>query len=183
MKRCVVSSILISIFLCSCSLKYSEGYNVEDSVPEFSFSDTSFTRYENKEKKLLMTASKLEQYKDGYSMYGKDVSFTVMEDNEVATEGFCSYLGLNSKAEIYELFDNISITNKKQNMKVTGKKFKWNGKTEQLISGRNDTVMIEKDGMTIHGSGFSASGVSNSFAFTSIVTGTLETKDDEASNE
>lgn len=179
MKRHAVVTFLISVFLCSCSLKYNEGYNVEDTVPEFAFSGASFTRYENKEKKMEMIAEKLEQYKDGYSLYGKEVSFAVIEDREITTEGFCTYLGLNSRDEVYELYDNISISNKKQNMKVTGKKFRWNGKTEQLTSGRNDTVMIEKDGMVIHGSGFSASGVSNSFAFSTIVTGSIETQDEQ----
>ena len=170
--------LAIFLIFSSCSLKYDQGHNVESTVPEFSFSDVVFSRYEDKKIAMKMEAGQLEQYKDGASTFGKDVSFAVYEDGEIVTEGVCSYLGMDTKKEVYELFENIRIHNKKQNLEVTGKKFRWNGKNEQLTSGRNDMVKIEKDGMTIHGSGFSASGVSSSFSFNSIVTGTIETKDE-----
>ena len=170
--------LLISVFLNSCSLKYETASNAESTLPEFTFNDVRFTRYENSNMKMEIEAEQLEQYKNADSSYGKDVSFSVYNDeNKIETTGSCNYLGIDTKKEIYELFDNIKIHSEKQNLDVTGKKFRWNGKNEQLISGRNDMVTIEKDGMTIHGSGFSASGVSSSFGFTGVVTGEIETKD------
>lgn len=166
------------IFSVSCSLKYDTGIDVDEIIPEFSFTDSVMTRYEKKKKNVEMKVGQLEQFKDGHSMYAKDVVFSLFEDGDVSMEGSCSYLGADTKAEIYEMFESIKLYRKKDDVRISGRSFHWNGKTEQLTAGRNDTVAIEKDGMTVRGSGFSASGASSSFAFNSIVTGNIETKDE-----
>lgn len=170
--------LLISLLSVSCSLKYSEGLSVDEVIPEFSFSNSVMTRYENKKKKLEMNVGQLEQFKDGNSMYAKDVVFSLFEDDDVSMEGSCTFLGANTKTEIYELYESIKIYRKKDDMKISGRSFHWNGKSEQLTAGRNDTVTVEKDGMVVRGSGFSASGVSSSYIFNSIVTGNIETNDE-----
>lgn len=166
-------SILIpAVLFSSCSLKYSQNYQDESNVPEFIFTDATFSRYEDNAKTLSLSASRLEQYSDGKSMYAKDVDFKVIDKaGKVTTEGTCDLLSSDSNEKKYILYDNINITNKKDELTVTADTLRWNGKTEQLTSSRNDMVSIKKGNTVMHGSGFSASGVSKQFSFTGVVTG------------
>lgn len=160
------------IFFAGCSLKYGTNYQDEDNVPEFVFTDANYSRYENNQKTLNLSASRLEQYSDGKSMYAKDVDFQVMDkEGNLLTQGSCALLSSNTDTEEYTLYDNIEIENKKDDIKVSADTLRWNGKTEQLTSSRNDTVTIKKGNTTIQGSGFSASGVSKKFLFNGVVTG------------
>lgn len=175
------SAILIcSLFFASCSLKYSQEESVTDVVPEFSFEETVMTKYEDNKKNTQLKVGQLEQFKNGYSMFAKDVNFSFFDEDgsTVSMEGQCEYLSADTRAEIYELYESIKIRNKKEGMNVSGRSFHWNGKTEQLAAGRNDTVTIEKDGMVVRGSGFAASGASSTYSFNSVVTGNIETKDE-----
>ena len=171
MKKCApILSILL--FFTACSLKYGVNYQDESNVPEFVFTDAKYTRYEDKKKSMSLSASRLEQYSDGSSMYAKDVEFQVLDsDGEITTRGECSLLSSNSKEELYVLYDNIKIENKKDDMTVEADSLKWNSKTEQLSSSRNDMVSIKKGKTVMMGSGFSASGVSKMFSFNGVVTG------------
>lgn len=162
----------------SCSLKYAQEQNVDEIIPEFSFSDSVLTRYENNKKNLELRIGQMEQYRDGHSMFAKDVLFSTFDKDGLVMEGSCVYLSADTKKEIYELYEQIKIYNKKEGINVSGRSFHWNGKNEQLVAGRNDTVSVEKDGMVVRGSGFSASGASTSFVFNSVITGSIDTKNE-----
>ena len=170
-----------------CSLKYGTNYQDEENVPEFIFSDSNYNRYEDGKKSMSLSASRLEQYSDGKSMYAKDVDFKIMNDEgEVETHGSCSLLSSDTNEKEYYLYDNILIESKKDELTVSADTLHWNGKNEQLTSGKTDTVTIKKGNAVIHGSGFSASGVSKKFVFNGVVTGQYETEDSnktEDSNE
>lgn len=198
MKRHAGLTLIIILFFllsASCSLKYNQGKNVQDVIPEFSFSGTTMTRYEDSKKNLELKVGNLEQYKDGFSVYAKDVQFSLYDENNrdktaetsdsagARVQGTCGYLSANTKTEVYEMFDHIKLNNMKDNMAVSGRSFHWNGKSEQLTAGKNDTVVIEKDGMTVYGSGFSASGVSSSYSFGSVVTGNILTDKETVNDE
>jgi LPS export ABC transporter protein LptC len=174
--------LLLGPFAAGCSLKYSEDIrNAEDSVPEFVFSDADFTRYENKKNTVSMHARKLEQYKGGDKTYADDIRFVMKDkDGKVDTEGSCGLLAADSGTQKYSLYSNIQIFNHARSVRIHADQLRWNGKNEQLTSGRNDTITIIKEGTTIRGSGFSASGVSNEFAFTGAVSGTVDTNDETA---
>ncbi len=160
----------------SCSLKYDEMVPAEDKVPEFVFSGASLTRYEDFGKKVELKAEKLEQYKGSSESYIKNVDFISYDDKkEVATEGHCGLLMLDTDREFYELYDSIRLFSKSKNATVFAESLRWNSKNEQLVSGRSTNVRIKKDDIEIFGSGFSASGVSGDFAFTGTVSGTIET--------
>ena len=164
----------------SCSLKYDETVSAEEKNPEFVFYDIKLTRYENNSKKAEINTGYLEQYKDSDATYAKDVSFkTIDKDGKLETEGKCGLLYFDSKKEIYELYDGIKLFNVKQNTRFSADILRWNGKTEQLTSGRTDMVRIEKDDTVIVGSGFSASGISGRFNFTGTVNGNIVTKSEE----
>lgn len=178
-------SFLIPVFLfSSCSLKYGQNYQDESNVPEFIFQDATYSRYEDNAKTLSLSASRLEQYSDGKSMYAKDVDFQVIDKTgKVTTEGSCDLLSSDSNEEKYILYDNIEINNIKDELTVTADTLKWNGKTEQLTSSRNDMVSIKKGNTTMHGSGFSASGVSKQFSFTGVVTGEYNSENKNGASE
>lgn len=178
MKKYCFSIFFITFAFCSCSLKYNNNESAEEKIPEFVFSDASFSRYENNKKTLNLSAQTLEQYKDGKSTFAKDVTFqTYDKKGEEETSGQAGYLAMDTKEGMYKLFDDISIESKKDELTVKASALKWNEKTEQLSSSKADVVTLEKDGTTIRGVGFSASGVSKKYSFEKNVSGTIHTKD------
>jgi len=177
----ILTTAAFSFLNLSCSLKYQETVNAEETNPEFVFTNAKLIRYEDGEETVVVNADNIEQYKDSDITYGKNVSFTTYDDeHKVETEGYCGYLYADTEAELYELYDNIKLFNYVQNTNFFANMLKWNGKTEQLTGGRRDTAKIEKDGTVIYGTGFSASGVSKSFSFSGTVSGEIEAKDNEA---
>lgn len=168
------------VVFSSCSLKYSQTVNAEDSNPEFVFENTHIVRYENGKETMDVKAENIEQYKNSSVSYGKNVEFTAYNDKqEIETEGQCGLLYADTDAEMYELYDGIQITDKSQNTNFSANMLRWNGKTEQLTGGRRDTVKVEKDNTVIYGTGFSASGISRKFVFSGTVSGEIETKDEQ----
>ena len=184
MKKRILAITISSLFIfLGCSLKYSQSYQDESNVPEFIFTDAVYTKYEDDAKKLSLSAGVLEQYKEGNSMYARDVSFQLLKKTgEIETEGSCKLLSANSDEEKYTLYDDIKIKNFDENLEVTAGSIRWNGKSEQLTSSRNDMVTIKKGDTTMQGSGFSASAISKKFAFTGIITGEFEKNEDSDNN-
>lgn len=184
MKKRILAITISSLFMfLGCSLKYSQSYQDESNVPEFIFTDAVYTKYEDDAKKLSLSAGVLEQYKEGNSMYARDVSFQLLKKTgEIETEGSCKLLSANSDEEKYTLYDDIKIKNFDENLEVTAGSIRWNGKSEQLTSSRNDMVTIKKGDTTMQGSGFSASAISKKFAFTGVITGEFEKNEDSDNN-
>ena len=184
MKKRILAITISSLFIfLGCSLKYSQSYQDESNVPEFIFTDAVYTKYEDDAKKLTLSAGVLEQYKEGNSMYARDVSFQLLKKTgEIETEGSCKLLSANSDEEKYTLYDDIKIKNFDENLEVTAGSIRWNGKSEQLTSSRNDMVTIKKGDTTMQGSGFSASAISKKFAFTGVITGEFEKNEDSDNN-
>lgn len=169
---------VFTLFCLSCSLKYDEVVNAEETNPEFIFDHAKMVRYENNKETVLVKADNIEQYKDSSVTYGKNVKFTTYDkEQKLETEGSCGYLYADTDLELYELYDGIKLFSKVQNTNFFADMLKWDGQTEQLIGGRKDTVRVEKDGTVLYGTGFSASGVSKSFSFSGTVSGEIETKD------
>lgn len=184
MKKRILAITISSLFMfLGCSLKYSQSYQDESNVPEFIFTDAVYTKYEDDAKKLSLSAGVLEQYKEGNSMYARDVSFQLLKKTgEIETEGSCKLLSANSDEEKYTLYDDIKIKNFDENLEVTAGSIRWNGKSEQLTSSRNDMVTIKKGDTTMQGSGFSASAISKKFAFTGVITGEFEKNENSDNN-
>ena len=184
MKKRILAITISSLFMfLGCSLKYSQSYQDESNVPEFIFTDAVYTKYEDDAKKLSLSAGVLEQYKEGNSMYARDVSFQLLKKTgEIETEGSCKLLSANSDEEKYTLYDDIKIKNFDENLEVTAGSIRWNGKSEQLTSSRNDMVTIKKGDTTMQGSGLSASAISKKFAFTGVITGEFEKNEDSDNN-
>lgn len=172
MLKKVFAVITASLLAASCSLNYGRDTNTESSIPEFSFKDATFKRIENGVKKVSMTASQLEQYKSDNSSFAKDVEFSTFdEQGQIDTEGKCGLLSSDTKNKKYGLYKDINLNIHSQEMEISAQALKFDGKSEQLTSSREDEVTITKSDMETKGRGFSASGVSNTFSFMYEVSG------------
>ncbi|MCR5188261.1 MAG: LPS export ABC transporter periplasmic protein LptC [Treponema sp.] len=176
--------LISSIFLFfSCSIKYDDVVNTEESTPELVFQNVTMTRYEKDKVTVEMKAELLEQYKNSSETYGKNLSFSAYDkEGKLSTQGACGLLLSDSSRDIYELYDNIELFNYSEKIKFFANVLKWNSKTEQLTSGKGDMVRIEKEDASIRGTGFSASGLSKSFSFRGTVTGEIETENTSEKN-
>lgn len=160
----------------SCSLKYADTVDVDDTVPELYFTKAKITRYENDRVTVEMSADTVEQYKDSSESYAKNLSFAAYDDdNQVTTEGSCGYLFADTSKEVYELYNGIELYNHSDKTNFFAEVLRWNKKTEQLTSGVNSEVRVEKDDTVMTGLGFSASGISKTFSFSGGVDGEIET--------
>lgn len=187
MKNKLLFAILFfSLLFFSCSLKYDEDVNAEETNPEFVFKHAKMTRYEKGKETVRVQADDIEQYKNSNITYGHNVKFMTYDDeHKLETEGSCGYLYADTDSKIYELYDGIKLFSNIQNTNFFADMLRWNGNNEQLTGGRRDNVRIEKEGTIIYGTGFSASGVTKKFDFAGTVSGEIETKDktEEAQTE
>ncbi len=179
MKNKLLFAILFfSLLFFSCSLKYDEDVNAEETNPEFVFKHAKMTRYEKGKETVRVQADDIEQYKNSNITYGHNVKFMTYDDeHKLETEGSCGYLYADTDSKIYELYDGIKLFSNIQNTNFFADMLRWNGNNEQLTGGRRDNVRIEKEGTIIYGTGFSASGVTKKFDFAGTVSGEIETKD------
>ena len=173
---------LSAFLLLSCSLKYSDTADVDDIVPELSFTNTTITRYEDSLVTVEMSADTLEQYKDSSESYARNLSFKAYNNNEIVTQGSCGYLFADTSKELYELFSGIELYNYSDKTNFFADILRWNKKTEQLTSAVNSTVRVEKDDTVMEGKGFAASGISKTFSFSGGVTGDIDTSDNKSEN-
>ena len=149
-------------------------------MPEFVFEETKLVRYEDMTPRLEVSAGTLEQYKNTNETYGKEISFTSYDEKgQTETEGSCGVIFADTGRKLYELYDDINVYNTPEKMRFNANVLKWDGRSEQLTSGRSDMVKIEKDDTIMRGTGFSASGLSKKFSFRGNITGTIETKDEK----
>lgn len=166
--------------MLSCSLKYEEQVDTAAVTPELELIDAELTQYKDNKVSLRLSSDILEQYKSDNSTFAQGVNFKSWDDKgELETEGKCDLLGLNREEEIYTLFNNIYLNNVKQGFVIRAQNLKWISKSEQLLSGKDDTVYIERDDITIEGAGFTASGVSQTFEFAKPVSGIITVNEDK----
>ena len=109
----LLKSLIILLFaynFFSCSLNYGTEKTSEETVPEFSFLNSNYNKYEENKLSIEMKAKKMEQYKTNGDTYAESVVFkTYNDDGTVDTEGSCNLLSSNTKTKKYSLFDNIEI--------------------------------------------------------------------------
>ena len=175
-------SVLLITAVCilsACSLDYGKSVNVEDSIPEFRFTDATYSQYENNRQTLELAAEKIEQYKSDGSSYARKASFKRYDEKgNLETEGTCDLLSADTQHDLYLLFDNIYMRLHSQDLKIQAKTLRFDGKNEQITSSLEDEVTIEKKDTRILGRGFSASGVSKTFSFADTVEGKVITQEE-----
>lgn len=173
----LLKSLIILLFaynFFSCSLNYGTEKTSEETVPEFSFLNSNYNKYEENKLSIEMKAKKMEQYKTNGDTYAESVVFkTYNDDGTVDTEGSCNLLSSNTKTKKYSLFDDIEINIYDQEMILFATSLYFNGTTEQLTSSQTENVLIKKKDTEIEGIGFSASGVSKKYAYASNIKGKI----------
>lgn len=176
MRKIIFFLSFLIVLTTGCSVTYTEPPFVEDKIPEFVFQNASMSRFHNNQLITDIEAEFLEQYRNTSNSYGKNVTFNSYEDGQLETSGSCGYISANGDLEVYELFDNIQLENHTEGVKVFADGLKYNGKTEQLTSGKGDSVTIENETTSLRGTGFAASGVSKSYSFSGNVIGSIKTE-------
>lgn len=167
----------------ACSLKYQRETVSEENVPQISFEKIVLTRYENERKNLTLESELYEQYKNSGHIYAKDAKFVIYNDQQDEnSSGSAVLISADTKNELYEFFDGLQFIDKSQNTEINGNTLKWNSKTEQLVSAKNQELTIKKDNLEITGKDFSASAVSNTFLFSGPVYGKQILTGSEAGN-
>ncbi len=177
-----VLTALPAVFLAftSCSLNYAKEENSEDMIPEFTFSNASFSRYEKANLTMELTAEKVEQYKTSGKSVAKQAEFHTFDaEKKPQTDGKCNIISADTKNKQYVLLGDIYLKIFSQDTEIYAESLKIDNKNEQITSGKDDEVTIAKKDTEITGKGFSASSLSNSFAFTQEVSGIIETDSQE----
>ncbi|MBO5137680.1 MAG: LPS export ABC transporter periplasmic protein LptC [Spirochaetaceae bacterium] len=181
--------------ITSCSLVYKEDVPVAKNTPELMFKEAKYLQYQDGNISAELTADELEQYKDDEAMYGKNINFaTFNKEGEITAEGSCQMICANITSNFYTLIGNVDIFAHEQNTSLKTENLRWNGKTEQLVCGKEDVVYISKgntksDSQTLSkdensielaGKGFSASAISRSYVFTEPVSGVIYVKNQDS---
>lgn len=180
-KKVIILFLVILSF--SCSLNYGNQEESEDLVPEFDFSNATFKRFSEGKVSVVLNASNLEQYKSDSSSFAKNVEFqTFNKTGQIETSGSCEYLSGDINNELYYMFNNVKINNFEQDLIFNTQSLFFNGKNEQLVCSNDDDVFITKKGTSIHGKGFSASALSNSYSFNQQISGIIE-EENQIQNE
>ncbi len=168
----------------SCSVNYDTVYETEGTVPELMLDDAVFSRVRDSKSVAEIQSKRLEEFKDGGVVLAKDIQFTTKTDGgEVSSFGSAGLMKADPQKEVYEFFNGIKIEAPEKGLVIEGESLRWNGKSEQLVGERGKPLTIKKDGMTLRGSGFSASAVSQSFSFSSNVSGIYVEKKSEEKEE
>jgi len=185
MKKSLYFLLLSTFFFSfSCSLNYMKSENSEDTIPEFCFRNAQYTKYEASKKNIFLKTEQLEQYKSDNSVFAKNAEFeTFSKDGKEETSGSCGLIAANTQKEIYTLYGDIQLNLHKQEMQISADSLNFNKKTEQITSGKNSEVRLNKNDINISGYGFSASGISKTFSFTDSVSGTIKTNDENQNQE
>ncbi len=163
---------VLILSLSGCSLKYQRELVSEANIPQIVFENTSIKRYADNKKNAQLESELFEQYKKSNTSFARNVSFVLFDSEQRQTaSGKTTLISSDMDSEIFQLFDGLEFFDNSQNIRITGDTLKWNGKTEQLVSAKGKSITIKKDDLTVTGTDFSASGVSNTFLFSGKVSG------------
>jgi len=177
------------VFLClaaaSCSVNYDNIYETEGTIPELMLDEAVFKRVKDGKATSQIQSERLEEFKDSGKVLAKDIKFeTTNDDGKVNSFGSAGLMKADTKKEVYEFFNGIHIEAPERGVTIDGESLRWNGKTEQLVGEKTKPLTIKKDGISLTGHGFSASAISESFNFASMVYGNYKDEEkDEAQGE
>ncbi len=187
-KNCKAPIFVFLLALCfaSCSLNYDIAGKgaAENLIPEMIINKAEFTRVKNRKEILSFKADKLELYKTDDLICGENIYFSIFNDSQkILTEGSSRYFSANQYTEIYTLLGDVELNSYEENFLLNAERLKWNGKTEQLVSAKDDTVVMKKgfnnkkDGsFSVQGKGFAASLFKKEFSFDGGISGSVDIK-------
>ena len=181
----ITQIVLLVLAAASCSVNYDNIYDTEGTVPELMLDEAVFKRIKDSKVSSEIQSKRLEEFKDGGTVLAQDIQFESKDDEgKVNSFGNAGLMKADTNNEVYEFYQGIHIEAPERGFVIDGESLRWNGKTEQLTGEKGKPVTIKKDGVTLSGSGFSASAISESFSFSSNVGGSyVDKKEDEAGQE
>lgn len=181
----ILVPVLAAAFCAACSVNYGNVYETEDTVPELMLDEAVFKRVKDSKVSSLIQSKRLEEFKDGGTVLAQDIQFESKDENgQVNSFGSAGLMKADTINEVYEFYNGIHIEAPERGFVIDGESLRWNGKTEQLSGEKGKTVTVKKDGVTLSGSGFSASAISESFSFSSNVGGVyVDKKEEEGEGE
>ena len=169
--------LFVFITLSSCSLNYGDDGENDTKYPEFAFYDATLVRYEKSRKTVELSAERIEKYRGSNASFAKNASFSTWNsDGSAQNEGKCALLKADSDEKKYVMLDGIMLKSESQNFTIEATSLFYDGKTEQMVSGENELVVLKRDDLLMEGRGFSASGIDKSFRFAGLVDGTITTE-------
>ncbi|NLK45459.1 MAG: hypothetical protein GX297_02245 [Treponema sp.] len=177
--------LILPLLIFSCSLDYGNQNNKQTNiVPEMILSGAKFTRIEKLSETAFLEATVLEIFKEEDVVYGKDVSFKAFEKNgSTISFGNTDFIKIDNRNSIFILLGNTNITDTKNGISINSNNFKWNSKTNQLVSDKDSIVTVSKvpqnsgeSSFFASGTGFVLSGLSMQFAFNGKINGIIESK-------
>ena len=131
-------------------------------------------------KKIKMNAEKIEQYKADSFSFAKNVEFKTFDDEgKDETSGSCDMISADTVKERYILLGDVKMDMISEDMKIEADSLNFDKKNEQITSGIDQKVTIKRNDIDMEGIGFSASGVSKTFAFDRDVAGEIETENED----
>ncbi len=176
-------SLIFSLFftiLSACSLNYADENSPEERIPEFTFSNVKFLRYERSKITMEMNTDILEQYKNSGASFAKNTGFqTYNKEGKEETQGKCDFLSADTEKENYILLGDIYLKIFSQDMEIFAESLNYDKHSEQLTAGKDDEVTIARNDTEITGKGFSASSLSKTYSFDQAISGTIETDSQE----
>lgn len=193
MRKKTALLIFVTFILCSCSLNYGNVSDDDSWAPEFIFENIHMVKVEKGKKDNEIRAERMEQYRDKDAVFAQNVSFIVYNDeNKISIEGICGFLSADNDEDIYVLSDNVKAVSYEQDFQVESMTLRWNNKTEQLASGKDELITITtglkmnnpeyaepdkktENSLVMTGYGLAASGVSRTYSITENVEGTIIT--------
>ena len=177
----ITQIVLLVWAAASCSVNYDNIYDTEGTVPELMLDEAVFKRIKDSKVSSEIQSKRLEEFKDGGTVLAQDIQFESKDDEgKVNSFGNAGLMKADTNNEVYEFYQGIHIEAPERGFVIDGESLRWNGKTEQLTGEKGKPVTIKKDGVTLSGSGFSASAISESFSFSSNVGGSyVDKKEDD----
>ena len=177
----ITQIVLLVLAAASCSVNYDNIYDTEGTVPELMLDEAVFKRIKDSKVSSEIQSKRLEEFKDGGTVLAQDIQFESKDDEgKVNSFGNAGLMKADTNNEVYEFYQGIHIEAPERGFVIDGESLRWNGKTEQLTGEKGKPVTIKKDGVTLSGSGFSASAISESFSFSSNVGGSyVDKKEDD----
>ena len=155
----ILSFILITLFVSSCSLDYSSANLAEDlseKIPETIFIDFSQVQVRNSKITNKIEASRAESYTKKKEMVLENLRYREFnEDGELITEGKADRAVLNTETDDADMFGNIYFYSYTEKTGIYAETLFWKDKEEKLTSEEDEKVRVKKDdGSYIEGKGF-----------------------------
>lgn len=181
MARFSTGALVLALLIFSCSLDYSEADLTEELSEETP--DMIIYQYESVDIRdgspvLKITAEEAEFYNSREETLLSNVEFNNYEDDEISTRGETERAVLHMKSGDASLSGTIVIESVDDDSSLEAETLYWVDSEKTLTSEKTDTVtVVDKEGSTLKGHGFSADIKKSSINFDGEIEGEFVSED------